>query len=108
MSPDTTATTPQPTASGAALFADIAEKIIAQQEVIIGPIAISQASNITNLSIDWSAHTVAISGNPQEAIDKLVEQYKQLFGQIAVQTCKEAAARFLAQLPADQWPSSLK
>jgi hypothetical protein len=51
---------------------------------------------------------VTFNGDPKAAIDNLVEQYKQLFGQIAVQTCKEAASRFLAELPAEQWPSSLK
>jgi hypothetical protein len=105
---DTGAAGPATAQAPDAVFADIAEKIIEQQEVIIGPIAISQASNISELSIDWPQHVVTFNGDPKAAIDNLVEQYKQLFGQIAVQTCKEAASRFLAELPAEQWPSSLK
>lgn len=97
-----------PAGSTSGVFSDIAEKIIEKQEVIIGPLAIVQAGNISELSINWSQHSVKISGDPQTAIDHLVGQYQQLFGQVAVQTCKEAASRFLAELPADQWPSSLK
>lgn len=90
------------------VYAQIATKIIEQQEAIIGPIAVEQAKQVTQLSIDWSKHTVGVSGNPQDAIDKLVEQYKVLFGQIAVETCKEAVAKYLPQLTADQLPKSLQ
>lgn len=90
------------------LFGQIASKIIEQQEAIIGPIAVQQAERVSALKIDWPQHDVDVSGNPQAAIDQLVEQYKELFGQIAVETCKEAAATYLAKLPADQLPVSLK
>lgn len=91
-----------------AVLAQIAEKIIEQQEAIIGPIAVDQAQQVSNLRVDWPQHAVQISGDPQQAINELVEQYKDLFGQIAVETCKEAVGRYLAQLPEDQKPSSLK
>ncbi len=90
------------------IFDQIAEKIIEQQEAIIGPVAVEQAKQVHELTVNWPQHDVDIQGNPQQAIDELVEQYKELFGQIAVETCKEAAARYLAQLPADQLPNSLK
>lgn len=83
------------------------EKIIEQQELIIGPIAVQQAQLVNELKIDWPHHAVSISGSPQTAVDDLVEQYKVLFGQIAVETCKEAVAQLLAQLPAEQQPKSL-
>jgi hypothetical protein len=91
-----------------ALFDQIAEKIIEQQEAIIGPVAVEQAKQVGQLKVDWPQHDVDISGDPQTAINQLVEQYKELFGQIAIETCKEAAARYLSQLPADQVPNSLK
>lgn len=100
--------TPDTSVSSHELFDQIAEKIIEQQEAIIGPVAVEQAKQIASLKIDWSQHDVDIEGNPQTAIDKLVEQYKELFGQIAVETCKEAVAQYLAKLPTDQQPSSLK
>lgn len=90
------------------IFKQIAEKIIEQQEAIIGPVAVEQAKKVKELSVDWPKHSVSISGSPQVAIDDLVEQYKELFGQIAVETCKEAVAAFINQIPADQQPRSLK
>lgn len=89
------------------LFDEIAEKIIEQQEAVIGPIAVEQARQIRELTIDWPKHDVDVTGNPQQAIDELVEKYKELFGQIAVQVSRDAAASVLAQLPPDQQPKSL-
>lgn len=90
------------------IFRQIVEKIIEQQEAIIGPIAVDQAKLVEELRVDWPQHSVSISGSPQTAVDELVEQYKELFGQIAVETCKEAVAKLLVQLPADQLPKSLQ
>ncbi len=91
-----------------AIFDQIAEKIIEQQEAIIGPVAVDQAKKVKELKIDWPQHEVDISGSPQTAIDELVEQYKELFGQIAVETCKEAVSKYLSQIPAEQQPKSLQ
>ena len=90
------------------LFDQIVEKIIEQQEAIIGPIAVERAKLVNELKINWQQHDVDIEGSPQTAVDDLVEQYKELFGQIAVETCKEAVASLLNQLPADQQPKSLQ
>jgi hypothetical protein len=90
------------------IYAQIAEKIIEQQESIIGPIAVEQAKQIAKLKIDWPKHDVSIGDNPRNVIDELVETYKELFGQIAVEASKEAAARYLAQLSPEQLPNSLK
>jgi predicted Zn-dependent protease len=91
-----------------AVFDQMAEKIIEQQETIIGPLAIERAKLVDRLKVDWSQHSVSVSGDHQAAIDELVTQYKELFGQIAVETCKEAAARFTSQLSPEQLPRSLK
>lgn len=90
------------------VFSQIAEKIIEQQEAIIGPVAVDRAMNVEGMTVDWPQHSVSISGSAQDVIDELVEQYKELFGQIAVETCKEAAATYLAKLSEDQLPASLK
>lgn len=105
---DTTVGDSGSTPDPASIFGQIAEKIIEQQESIIGPVAVAQAEQVKELKIDWPKHDVTISGSGQDAINLLVEQYKELFGQIAVETCKEAVAQYLAKLPADQQPSSLK
>lgn len=96
-----------PVVDVALLFNQIAEKIIEQQEAVIGPIAVEQAKQIRELSINWPQHHVGVSGNAQQAIDELVEKYKELFGQIAVQASRDAVANILPQLPSDQQPRSL-
>lgn len=90
------------------LYAQIAEKIIAEQETIIGPVAIEQAKQVPGVSVDWDKKEVKISGDEAGVIDKLVEQYKTLFGQISVEVCKEAASKLIGQIPVDQQPTSLK
>lgn len=90
------------------LFSQIAEKIISQQELIIGPVAVQQAQQVKNLKIDWAKREVTVAGSGATTIDELVAQYKELFGQIAVETCKEAAATYLAKLSAEQLPESLR
>lgn len=90
------------------IFEQIAEKIIEQQEAVIGPVAVDRAKLVQELKINWPQHDVDISGSPQTAIDELVAQYKELFGQIAVETCKDAVASILAQLPKEQQPKSLQ
>ena len=90
------------------VYAQIAAKIIAQQETIIGPVAIEQAKSVSGLKVDWSKHQVTVSGNEQSVIDKLVAQYQELFGKISVEVCKEAASKLISQLPEDKQPKSLK
>lgn len=105
---DTMKTSPSAAPNVNQIFDQIAEKIIEQQETIIGPVAVSQAQHVSGLIIDWPNHQVSVTGDEPHAIDELVEQYKELFGQIAVETCKEVAGRYLSQLPADQRPKSLQ
>ncbi len=89
-------------------YAKIAEKIIEHQETIIGPIAIEQAKKVPGLTINWDNHSVTVSGDRKAAVDKLVNEYKKLFGQISVEVSKVAAAKPLAELPPEQRPDSLK
>lgn len=90
------------------IYTQIVQKIIEKQEAIIGPVAVQQAQMVSNLEIDWAQHEISISGSPLTAVDDLVEQYKDLFGQIAVETCKEAVSKILIQLPVEQQPQSLQ
>lgn len=106
--PQSAQISPPAVTGGLELFDQIVEKIIEQQEAIIGPVAVEQAKKVSELKINWPQHAVDIDGNPQAAIDELVAQYKELFGQIAVQVSKEAVAAILAQMPTDQQPKSLQ
>ena len=90
------------------IYATIAEKIIAQQEQIIGPVAAQQASQVEGIVIDGNTHTVTLNGNEKQIVDNLIRQYQELFGQIAVEVSKEAASKVAASLTSEQLPELLK
>ena len=90
------------------VYAQIAIKIIASQEAIIGPVAIEQAAQIPHLQVDWSKHSVAITGDESSVIDQLVDRYRDLFGQISVEVSKQAVEALLPQLSGDKLPTALK
>lgn len=90
------------------IFAQIVEKIVREQEKIIGPIALEQARKVQGLSVDMQKNEVKFVGNQKEIIESLIEQYKHLFGQASVEVCKDAARSFITQMPKDQIPSQLQ
>ena len=89
------------------IYAEIAQRIIKQQESIIGPIAIEQAGHVHSLKVDWDKKDVAVTGDGAKAIDDLVNQYKELFGKISVEVCREAAEPLIKKLPEGKLPKSL-
>jgi len=90
------------------IFAQIAEKIIKEQETIIGPVALEQARKVSGLTINWDKHEVKLEGDKKEIVEKLVEQYEYLFGQASVEVCKDAAKGLLPKIPHYQMPQMLK
>lgn len=90
------------------IFAQIAEKIIIEQEKIIGPVALEQARKVQGLSVDMGKHEIKFVGNQKEILEKLVEQYRYLFGQASVEVCREAAGKFLVGVSKENIPSSLQ
>ena len=89
------------------IFAQIAEKIIKEQETIIGPVALEQARKVSGLIINWEKHEVKLEGDKKEIVEKLVEQYEYLFGQASVEVCKDAVKNLLTKIPQDQRPQLL-
>lgn len=89
------------------IFARIAEKIITEQEKIIGPIALEQARKVQGLTVDMGKHEVKFVGNQKEILENLVEQYKHLFGQASVEVCREAVRGIISSAPKDSMPSLL-
>ena len=90
-------------------YAQIAQKIIEQQENVIGPVAIEQAQLVSGLKLDWGKqHNVTVTGNESAVIDKLIDKYKELFGQLSVEVSKEAAAKITAKMTPSEVPQSLK
>lgn len=90
------------------VYENLVISIIKYQESIIGPIAIERATSVTDLKLNWADKSVQITGDPMKVIDQLVEQYRQLFGQISVEVCKEAVGRLAQQLLPEQVPASLR
>jgi len=89
------------------IFAQLAEKIIREQETIIGPVAFEQAQKVPGLKIDPQLHDIRIEGNKKEVLGKLVKQYELLFGQTSVEVCREAVKGIISQVPKDQVPPML-
>ena len=90
------------------IFAQLVERIIAEQERIIGPIALEQARKVAGLTVDWQKHAIQFSGDKTDIVEKLVEQYQGLFGQASVEACKESVQAILFKVPEDQIPPLLR
>lgn len=90
------------------IFAQIAEKIIEEQERIIGPIAIEEAERVQGLKVDWKKHETRLEGSPKDIIEKLIEQYRDFFGQASVEVCKEAVRGLVKNIPPEQLPKLLR
>lgn len=89
------------------VFAQMVQKIIKEQEGIIGPVALEQARKVPGLKVDWPKHEVVLEGNKKEIIERLVEQYEYLFGQASVEVCKDAVKKIIGEVPQDQRPQAL-
>lgn len=86
----------------------IAEKIIKEQELVIGPLAWSEAGKVQGLRVDRARHEVVLTnGDPKEGVNRLVGQYERLFGRASREVCREAASSLLATLAPSDIPSSL-
>ncbi len=87
----------------------IAGKIIKEQELVIGPLAWSEAHKVVGVTVlDESEGKVSLpDANPQTAIDQLVARYEKIFGPASREVCKEAVSSLLADLSPAEMPLSL-
>jgi hypothetical protein len=90
------------------VYSEIALKIIDRQRSIIGPVALEQAMQVSNMAVDLNKHKVAFFGDKAKAIDDLVKKYSDLFGRVSIEVCKDAASQLLSQIPIDQQPKMLR
>lgn len=86
----------------------LADKIIKEQALIIGPIAWEQAEKVTGLRIDIAKHEVNIEGDAKEVLGKLVAQYEKLFGVASREVCRDAVRTLISQVPEEEIPAVLK
>jgi hypothetical protein len=76
---------------------DIVKKIIEEQSLIIGKnLAWSRAVTVSQIQSDAgeavtpptiNISNIQITGDPKEAIDKLIQSYAEIFGQTSVNVC---------------------
>lgn len=83
-------------------------RIIKEQELIIGPVAWEEASKVSGLRVDSSAHQVQLEGNAREVLEKLVAQYERLFGRASREVCRDAVRPLLSQVSENEIPAVLK
>ncbi len=92
-----------------AVFTQISLRIIKEQELVIGPVAWQEAKKVVGFNIsDANNEQVTFEGDPKEVLNRLVEQYSRLFGQVSREVCKDAVQDLLAELPANDIPSNLR
>lgn len=88
-------------------YVEAVSRIIKEQQLIIGPIALDQAKKVAGLEVG-GADDVKITGNKKEVLSNLVDQYAKLFGRASVEVCKEAFSPISGKIPPVDVPDILK
>jgi len=89
------------------IYSELAQKIISEQETIIGPVAIEQARKVEGLVIDQEAKTITFNGDKKTILEKLVKAYESLFGLTSVEVCKDAVKDIVSHASRDLIPQVL-
>lgn len=91
------------------LFNQILTEIIKRQVRITGNLAWQEVRKIPNILIsDEATVKISITDNPKQAIDQLLQRYKNFFGDLAVQVSKNAVYSLTIKLPPEEVPESLR
>lgn len=89
------------------IYSSLVQKIVKEQEAIIGPVAIEQASKVEGLRIDPKTYDVTLNGDKKVIIESLVKKYESLFGLTSIEVCRDAVKSMLPQVSRDQIPQIL-
>ncbi len=90
------------------VFEQIAQRIVEEQELIIGPLAREEALRVPGFSFVAGQKAVVLTGDKRALIDQLVVRYERLFGPASIQVCRDAAAPLLPDIKSEDAPFSLK
>jgi hypothetical protein len=90
------------------ILAQVAQKIIQEQEKIIGPIAIEQAKQVEGLSVESEKGEVALTGDEKAILENLVKKYESLFGRASLEVCKGAVGLIKDKASPNELPDILK
>ncbi len=78
-------------------YKSLTSEIIAKQAAILGPeMAVLKARGVRNLKVSDKGKVVEIKGRPEEALQKLVDEYVNLSGMIV----KNALGSVFSKYPA--------
>lgn len=88
----------------------IANRIVEEQEQVIGPLAWREAGKVQGLTVPQNGHSRVEINAPdgRQVIDRLVAQYEHLFGRASSEVCREAVAGLLLGMPSTEIPASLR
>lgn len=76
-------------------YKEVLTEIIKKQAVILGPqIAILKARNVTGISVDDEGNILDITGDPQVALQKVIDQYVALSGEIVKNAVNSVFAKY--------------
>jgi len=76
-------------------YQQVISEIIKKQISILGPdVALLKAGAIDGLKLDGEGNVTAIAGDPQKILQKLVDQYIELSGQIVKNVLKPVFAKY--------------
>lgn len=90
------------------IYTEICSQIITEQSRIMGlGLALEQTKHVEGLSVDPKTLHCDVVGDGSKVINDLIESYSSFFGKAAVEVCREAAAKFLVNLPLNQTPTLL-
>ncbi len=90
------------------IYGQLAEQIIREQENIIGPVAIEQAEHVPGVKVNMPKHEVQLEGDEKEVLEKLIGQYRDFFGHVAVEVCRDAVRSMKPSLKPEEIPDILK
>ncbi len=86
----------------------LAEQIIKEQALVIGPLAWEEAAKVLGLKVDSAQKTVHMEEDPRLVLERLVTQYEQLFGVASREVCRNAVRSIISQVPDERVPAVLK
>lgn len=96
------------TAPAAGIYSQIILKIIAEQQLIVGPVALEEAAKVESLRFSPDLSQVEVVGSGKEVLGALVAQYEKLFGRASIEVCKSVSKDLLSSLPDSEIPQILK
>ena len=77
-------------------YSALISEIIKKQSIILGPeIAVLKARSVPGIMVDNDGKVTGVGANPKETLQKLVDQYVELSGQIV----KNALGSIFAKYP---------